>query len=60
MGAAKEAHQEFVGMPVLRCDAVGGGEGAGIREDGRVPWVHGEGVRGGAIPEPRAAEEPDR
>ena len=32
-------------VPVLRCDAAGGGEGAGIREDGRVPGVHGEGVR---------------
>ena len=60
MGAAKEAHQEFVGMPVLRCDAAGGGEGAGIREDGRVPGVHGEGVRGGSIPEAGAAEESDR
>ena len=47
-------------VPILRCDAAGGGEGAGIREDGRVPGVHGEGVRGGAIPEPGAVEEPDR
>ena len=47
-------------VPVLRCDVVGGGEGAGVREDERVPGVHGEGVRGGAIPEPGAAEEPDR
>ena len=42
-------------VPVLRCDAVGG-EGAGLWEDGRVPGVHGEGVRGGSIPEAGAAE----
>ena len=60
MGAAETALKELVGMSVLRCDAAGGGEGAGIREDGRVPGVHGEGVRGGDIPESGAAEEPDR
>ena len=60
MGAAKEAHQEFVGMPVLRGGAAGGGEGAGLWEDGGVLGVHGKGVRGGDIPEPGAAEEPDR
>ena len=47
-------------VPVLRCDAAGGGEGAGLWEDGRVPRVYGEGVRGESIPEPGAAEEPDR
>ena len=57
---AQEEFQELVGMPVLRCDAAGGGEGAGLREDGRVPGVHGEGVRGGSIPEAGAAEELDR
>ena len=57
---AQEEFQELVGMPVLRGVVVGGGEGAGLREDGRVPGVHGEGVRGGFIPEPGAVEEPDR
>ena len=59
MGAAETALKELVGMSVLRGDAAGRGEGAGVREDGRVPGVHGEGVRGGFIPEPGAAEEPD-
>ena len=45
-------------MPVLRGDAAGGGESAGLREGGGVFWVHGEGVRVGDIPESGAAEEP--
>ena len=44
MGAAETALKELVGMSVLRGDVAGGGEGAGIREDGRVPGVHGEGL----------------
>ena len=60
MGAAETALKELVGMSVLRCDAAGGGEGAGLREDGRGPGVYGEGVRGRAIPKPGAVEEPDR
>ena len=44
MGSAETALEVLVGMPVLRGVVAGGGEGAGVREDGRVPRVYGEGL----------------